>query len=237
MDENGMKTGLVRHIKFPLTFEVERLQRDVRQLLENQWTAHYNTNDYQGDWTSLSLLSVDGKSGNIYAMPLADAVLMETEIMASCPYFKEILDGLPFKKTAVRLLRLAAGAEVKPHSDHCLGYEDGTFRLHIPVITNAEVEFILDGQRLVMNEGECWYINANFIHSVSNKGTQDRIHLVIDGERNDWTDALFFKDHDESQFQKPVKTIKEDEKDRIIAELMRLDTPAAHEIISKLKGE
>jgi quercetin dioxygenase-like cupin family protein len=150
-------------------------------------------------------------------------------------YFKEVLDGFLFEKTAVRLLQLAVGAEIKPHSDHCLGYEDGSFRLHIPIITNPDVEFILDGKRLIMNEGECWYIDANFEHSVANRGKQDRIHLVIDGIRNDWTDELFYKEASENQFTKPEITMSEEQKLQVIAELKRMNTSAADELIKNLK--
>jgi hypothetical protein len=234
MDARLKMKELVRHIKFPFHFDVKQLQSDIETISNNKWIAHYNKNDYEGNWTSLSLFSVDGKSETIYASPTISETIFETEILSSCAYLKEVLDHFLFKKTCVRLLRLAANAEVKPHSDNCLGYEDGTFRLHIPIITNPDVEFILDNQRLVMNEGECWYINANFIHSVANKGKEDRIHLVIDGIRNDWSDALFFKEHDESQFQKPIPEIKEEEKLKIIAELKRLNSDVANELISKL---
>lgn len=230
-----MEDQLVRHIKFPLRFDVQKLQADVRKLLQNDWIAHYNQNDYEGNWNSLSLFSSDGKSATIYAMPSAG--LIPTEILADCPYFQQILDGLLFTKTAARLLKLEVGAEIKPHTDNCLGYEDGTFRLHIPVITNPDVHFILDNERLVMGEGECWYINANFTHSVANKGEQDRIHLVIDGERNAWTDRLFFENHSESQFQKPIPKIKDSEKALIIAQLRSLNTDTANELIAKMLAE
>lgn len=89
-------------------------------------------------------------------------------------------------------MKLEIGSVINPHKDHASGYEDGMFRLHIPVTTNSEVEFILNGEQLIMKEGECWYTNVNFEHSVANRGKQARIHLVIDGERNDWSDSLFF---------------------------------------------
>ncbi len=136
----------------------------------------------------------------------------------------------------MRLLQLAVGAEVKPHSDNCLGYEDGSFRLHIPIITNSEVEFILDDTRLLMNEGECWYINANFIHSVANRGKQDRIHLVIDGVRNEWTDALFYKEASQDHFVKPATVMSEAQKKLMIAELHRMGTSTANEIIEDLES-
>lgn len=234
MDKRLIMQELVRYIKFPFLFDVNHLQFDIQKIQENKWVTHYNKNDYDGNWTSLSLLSIDGKSETIYASPTISEAIFETEILKSCNYLKEVLNGFLFTKTCVRLLKLAANAEVKPHSDNCLGYEDGTFRIHIPIITNLNVEFILDNQRLIMNEGECWYINANFTHSVANKGNEDRIHLVIDGIRNEWTDELFFKNHDESQFQKPIPIINESDKVKMIAELKRMNTAVADEIIAKL---
>ena len=226
---------LIRSIKFPILFNVEKLQNDLAKIIDKNWTSHYNTSDYSGKWTSIALMSQSGKSDAIYASPNSAEKLIATEILNSCTYFKEILDGFLFEKTAVRLLQLAVGAEVKPHSDNCLGYEDGSFRLHIPIITNSEVEFILDGKRLVMNEGECWYIDANFIHSVANRGSHDRIHLVIDGERNEWTDALFFKEAPENQFQKPKKQLSSEEKKLVMAELSRMNTVTANQIIKDLE--
>ena len=226
---------LIRSIKFPIVFDTEKLKNDLSKIINKKWTDHYNTNDYTGKWTSVALMSKDGKSDTIYALSSDIDEIVNTEILDSCTYFKEILDSFLFEKTAVRLLQLAVGAEIKPHSDHCLGYEDGSFRLHIPIITNPDVEFILDGKRLVMNEGECWYIDANFEHSVANRGKQDRIHLVIDGIRNDWTDDLFYKEASETQFHKPKTVMSEEQKLLMIAELRKMNTPAADDIIRTLQ--
>ncbi|RWX00599.1 aspartyl/asparaginyl beta-hydroxylase domain-containing protein [Flavobacterium cerinum] len=228
---------LIRSIKFPFAFDVEKLQNDVGKILNEKWVDHYNPKDYSGKWTCIALMSQTGKSDYVYAVPNGpgDIKLVATEVLNSCTYFKEILDSFLFEKTAVRLLQLAVGADIKPHSDNCLGYEDGSFRLHIPIITNSEVEFFLDSTRLTMNEGECWYINANFIHSVANRGYKDRIHLVIDGIRNEWTDAMFYKEASENQFIKPVPSISDEQKKLIIAELRRMNTPRANEMIKELE--
>ncbi len=226
---------LVRFIKFPIVFDSEKLQNDLKKIINENWIDHYNTDCYSGKWNSIALMSPNGKSDAIYASPTNNEKLVETEILNSCTYIKEILDGFLFEKTAVRLLQLAVGAEVKPHSDNCLGYEDDSFRLHIPIITNSDVEFILDGTRLIMNEGECWYIDANFIHSVANRGTQDRIHLVIDGVRNEWTDAMFYKEAPQDQFVKPVPVMSDEQKQLVINELRLMNTPMADEMIKNLE--
>jgi len=226
---------LVRTIKFPIVFDIERLKTDVQKVLSHKWIDHYNTNCYSGKWTSIALMSHSGKSDAIYAFSNNNEPIVNTEVLDSCDYFKSILDDFLFEKTAVRLLQLAVGAEIKPHSDNCLGYEDDSFRLHIPIITNSEVEFILDGNRIIMNEGECWYIDANFIHSVANRGKNDRIHLVIDGIRNEWTDKLFFAEANPNQFIKPKAIMSEEEKQLMIAELQRMNSKVADDLIKGLE--
>lgn len=226
---------LVRSIKFPMFFDPEKLKNDVYKIIDKNWINHYNTNDYSGKWTSIALMSQNGKSNSIFALPNGEDKLVATEILDSCTYFEEILNSFLFEKTAVRLLKLDVGATVKPHRDNCLGYEDGCFRLHIPIITNSDVEFVLDGNRLIMNEGECWYIDANFIHSVANRGSEDRIHLVIDGLRNEWTDRLFFKEADQNDFVQPATKISEKEKQLMIAELKRMNPPNLDAILNDLE--
>ncbi|WP_136666631.1 aspartyl/asparaginyl beta-hydroxylase domain-containing protein [Flavobacterium sp. H122] len=230
-------TELVRYIQFPLFFDIELLKNDASKILSDNWVKHYNTNDYSGDWDSIALMSQGGKSATIYALPSNNDEVVFTEILDSCPYFKEVINQFEFQKTSVRLLRLSVGAEIKPHKDYCLGYEDGSFRIHIPIITNSEVEFILDNTRLIMKEGECWYINANFTHSVANRGTKDRIHLVIDGIRNEWTDELFFKNAKKEAFEKKRVQNSNEEKEKIIQELKKLNTPVAERLISDLLND
>jgi aspartyl/asparaginyl beta-hydroxylase (cupin superfamily) len=85
---------------------------------------------------------------------------------------------------------LAAGAFIKEHRDADLAFEKGEIRVHIPVQTNNEVEFILDGENMYLKEGECWYMNFNLHHSINNKSDKDRIHLVIDAEVNEWVTEI-----------------------------------------------
>jgi len=63
-------------------------------------------------------------------------------------------------------------------------------RIHVPVITNPGVQFYLENRRIIMQEGECWYLDLNLSHRVQNLGSTDRVHLVIDCQINDWLRAL-----------------------------------------------
>jgi hypothetical protein len=42
-----------------------------------------------------------------------------------------------------------------------------------------------------MAEGECWYLNVNQPHRVENRGSADRVHLVLDCVVDEWLRALF----------------------------------------------
>jgi aspartyl/asparaginyl beta-hydroxylase (cupin superfamily) len=81
--------------------------------------------------------------------------------------------------------KLYAGQSIAPHRD--VGYVfHNNPRIHIPLITNPNCIFTVGEESINMKQGEMWEINnANKIHSVHNKGTTDRIHLMMDWELND----------------------------------------------------
>jgi hypothetical protein len=172
--------------KLPLRFDPVRLRGDLAGIPAEEWTAHYNRQDYAGEWGGVALRSVGGVSARLYADPAAREPFADTPLLARCPYFQEVLGRFQCPLQAVRLLRLRAGARIREHRDFKLSLEDGDIRLHIPILTNPDVHFVVNGERLVLNPGETWYINFNLPHRVANRGTTDRVHLVLDCQVNDW---------------------------------------------------
>ena len=59
-----------------------------------------------------------------------------------------------------RIHALDAGAHIRPHRDIGFGFEHGKIRLHVPIATNPHVEILVEGQNIIMKEGECWYCNS-----------------------------------------------------------------------------
>jgi hypothetical protein len=175
----------------PLSFDPGLLQRDLAALLTSDWVPHFNKPYYKGDWSGIALRAVGGDPGRLYPDMATHAPYVDTPLLERCPYFRAVLAELAFPHEAVRLLRLAAGSSIREHKDYDLGYDDGEIRLHIPILTNPDVEFILGGERVEMRPGECWYMDFNLPHSVVNNGATDRIHLVVDGHVNDWVRAIF----------------------------------------------
>jgi hypothetical protein len=177
-------------LKLAPRFDAARLQADLNRILAPEFIPHFNTRYYEGDWSVVPLRSVGGRADHIYPDPTATLKFADTPLLDRCPGVREVLASLQCQLQAVRFLRLKAGSVIKRHSDYNLSLEDNEVRLHIPVVTNADVEFVLDGKRVVMEPGELWYHNFNLPHSVANKGATDRIHLVIDCFVSDWLREL-----------------------------------------------
>lgn len=228
--------SITRFLKFPLQFKEDRLLHDFSLITDGKWTSHYNQAGYDGEWKIIPLYAQNGDGENVHAFSLDNSLPTETVLLKDCLYFKEVIDSFKFPILSARILRLGVGAEIKPHRDHELGYEDNCFRLHIPIITNKDVSFILDDTQLQMMPGECWYTNVNYVHSVANRGTEDRIHLVIDGQRNEWSDDLFFSMAARESFRPIPKEEESLETTRLMIEQLKLtNLPATESLIKELE--
>lgn len=180
-------------LRLPLDFEPRRLTADLAAIAASGWIAHFVTQNYEGDWSALPLrgpAAARHPIQSIYPDP-ACTDFADTALLARAPYMRALLGQFACPLHAVRLMRLAPGSRIKQHRDHDLCFEDGTVRIHIPVITNDGVDFRLNGLRCVMPAGSAWYLRLSDPHSVENRGQSDRVHLVIDAVVNDWVADLF----------------------------------------------
>lgn len=220
--------------KLPQKYNVKHLKTDLKICQNIDWLLHFNQNDFTGHWSSFALRSISGSESDILATP--NATFQDTPTLNKCLYFKEILDSFLCKKEAVRLLSLSPNSYIKEHTDLSSGYEDGFFRIHIPIQTNDKVIFTVNKKPLLMREGECWYANFNRPHFVSNEGETDRIHLVIDCLRNDWSDQLFatfgydFEEEKKSKYDQQTKLM-------MIEQLALMNTARADSLIKQLQEE
>ena len=175
-------------VKLPFAFDPALLAADLAALAADDWIAHFVKQNYEGDWSVLPLRGVKGATHpimQIYSDPNATE-FADTPLLPRCPYFGAVLARFECPLQAVRLMRLAPGSVIKEHRDHDLSIEDGMARIHIAVATNPDVEFEVNRRRLVLAPGEAWYLRLSDPHRVANRGTTDRVHLVIDAAANDW---------------------------------------------------
>lgn len=100
-----------------------------------------------------------------------------------------IIEGLEqrFNSKLARsmLIRLPASKKIQPHPDSG-HYLMSVHRCHIPIQTNPEVMFTVGQTTINMQVGQGYEINNSKWHYVSNNGTTDRVHLLIDLLPNDY---------------------------------------------------
>lgn len=179
-------------LQLPLSFDPTLLRRDLDALSSVDWISHFVTQNYQGDWSVLPLRAAAGATHpimQIYSDPTATA-FEDTPMLAACGYFREVLAAFRCEVQSARLMRLGSGSVIKEHSDNDLDVARGAVRIHVPIVTSAEVEFLLNGSRVVMEPGSAWYLRLADPHAVTNRGVEDRVHLVLDAVVNDWLTAL-----------------------------------------------
>ncbi len=176
----------------PLAFDPAGLRADLKRIAARSWTAHYVPHHYDGDWSVLPLRAPAGAVHPILQIAPHPTChdWVDTALLAACPAFRAVLDAFSCPLAAVRLMRLAPGSIIKEHCDIDLAAERGMARLHVPIITNADVDFRLNGTRVSMAPGTVWYLRLADRHSVTNGGTTARIHLVIDAIVTPWLEEL-----------------------------------------------
>lgn len=184
-----LRGPLVSRLDLPVP--ITALQAEVSQLIAGGWLPHVNRGDYDGVWDVMPLRC---QREHVTAHPILQGFALhggagdwdDLPVLQACPGIRQLLDRLKCPLRSVRLMRLHAGASIKPHRDHGLHLGCGEARLHVPVWTNPEVHFRVAGQEVPMREGELWYFNADEVHEVVNHSRVARIHLVMDCTVNAW---------------------------------------------------
>jgi hypothetical protein len=98
------------------------------------------------------------------------------------PVMHEIIrNGYPPGGTIIRAMaaKLLAGGRIIPHRDSHPSFGAG-HRIHVPIVTNPRVRFMIDGRPFQFEIGQAYEINNQKVHSVMNKGAADRINFIFD---------------------------------------------------------
>ena len=179
-------------IRLPVAFDPALLARDLQALTETDWIDHFLTDRYDGDWDVLPLRGPKDAIHPVMMIATTPGAKEFSDVPAleSCPYFRMVIDSFAAEVRGVRLLRLTPGSVIKEHTDHEYTGDDGTLRIHIPVVTNPDVVFLLNGTRIVMEAGGAWVLRLNEPHSVANNGANDRVHMLVDLTMDDRLAAM-----------------------------------------------
>lgn len=162
----------VPFVQLPLHFDAPKLSAEVEGIGRHAWREH--PQKYPGNY-ALPLIAVGGD-------PESDAVagpMRPTEHLRQCPYLQQVLARIGAVWGRSRLMKLAPGAEVAPHADINYYWRDRV-RVHVPIATGREVQFLCGDDVINMAPGECWIFDTWRPHRVVNPTSHDRIHLVAD---------------------------------------------------------
>jgi hypothetical protein len=190
-----MKTMIDLTDRFPMKFDVERMRTELRLLENFEWVSHYDRTVTDGSWTAIPLVSRDGSVTGPDSQKVGRfGHHQRTAILHQLPYFSEIIDAFKCPLGRVRISKLPPGKIIGAHRD--IGPEASNIackqvRMHIPIITNERVTFMVGGQRLKMMPGRLYYADFTKVHSVRNDGDEARVHLIIDARVNDFLREIF----------------------------------------------
>jgi hypothetical protein len=147
---------------------------DIETIRQKIYDAHRNTKTINLMWSleSISNKFLTNKKTKEYNLFDIDSFLQKIKKLYVNQY------GLgEFKR--IILTKLNANSNIDMHQDLGASLKN-CIRTHIPIITNSDVYFIVDGESKNMKVGEIWEIDNSKPHMVMNESNIDRVHLIID---------------------------------------------------------
>lgn len=232
---------MIKYVQIKQRFNVATMQKEVQMLESILWKPHYNEKHYEGNWTIIPLRSINGCIDNpisIHASSLQmNMAYRDTSLLDNCIYLQSVISFFECEKMSVRLMKLDPGAVIKEHTDYDMSFEEGEARFHIPILSNPDVEFFVEEEKIPLKEGECWYLNLSLKHRVNNRGNTNRIHLVIDCKVNEWIENLL---NHNAELKQDICDIHERYSDadklKIIEQLRRMGTTVSNELADKMEN-
>lgn len=109
-----------------------------------------------------------------------------TALFERYPEARELLEMFKCRTDVMVFYSMLPGAAIHPHRDVSGTLEFGRLRFHVPIVTNPDVDFFVSKKKVPMRTGELWALNTSYLHAVENRSQQDRIHLVLEVDANDW---------------------------------------------------
>ncbi len=164
-------------------FDVAPLLERVEQLSESDWldnSYRQQTYDVHQQTQSVVLVFTDGSGWPELEVRKEPGWDLLADV--AFPLVQQVLaDHYPPGGTVIRAMaaKLLPGGIIKPHKDKHPSFHYG-HRVHVPLISNPRVRFMIDGQPHKFKVGRVYEINNQMQHSVMNKGSQGRVNFIFD---------------------------------------------------------
>jgi hypothetical protein len=138
--------------------------------------------DYEVHEQTRSIVLLFAEVGDWPAVEVSKQPGWDRLAMVAVPVMHEIIGKwYPPGGTIIRAMaaKLLAGGRILPHRDSHPSFGAG-HRIHVPIVTNPRVRFMIDGRPYNLEVGKAYEINNQKVHSVMNKGAADRINFIFD---------------------------------------------------------
>lgn len=172
--------------RLDVAFDAGLLAADLERLGENWWHRHAGPY-HDGAWESVSLWA---PRGDPFEQRSSGGPFGATPALTLTPAVRRVLDHFSGERHRIRLMRLGPHGRILRHSDPLHTIDPRLVRLHVPIVTNPDVHFLVNDVRVAMLPGETWHVDVRFPHAVENRGATIRVHLVMDLVRDDRLDRL-----------------------------------------------
>lgn len=176
----GLQVKGMRTARLPWRFDTTSALKEVQALPESLWQNHFNQGFHDGGWQALALRFAAAAPVDIVPVDVPVSAYADSQVLEQCPELRAMLNTMALPWKSVRLMRLLPSSEIKEHIDAGVCAANGEVRLHVPLQTDEQVFFHVDGERIPLRAGECWYVDVSRPHRVRNRGDQARVHLVAD---------------------------------------------------------
>jgi hypothetical protein len=163
----------------PAFFDVTSLQQAFEKIKPEDWKPVIDDGSYvEGDsWRGVNLITAGKKTAAYSRFPHLDGIQSKFQCgIANMMFYS-----------------LVPGGKIHPHRDFVGAVGLGGLRLHLPIVTNPGVNFVVSNKKVVLRPGELWALDTSYEHAVENAGGEDRVHLVLDILVNDWVRSLIPK--------------------------------------------
>ena len=195
MEPNPRKTTSIRHLG---NVDVAALRDAVLQLPEKVWAAENETKPNRFG-------ALDATRHIIFRFVSNFDDWRQSYDKPLWNEWKPLLEPVLAKATAaygyqrgafprIMLAQMAPGGVIHPHRDQNPAAK-WPHKIHVPLLTNDQVVFYVDGTAYYFAEGEAVEVNNMGVHAVENRGDTNRVHLIfeyfdLDQPEPDWLEQL-----------------------------------------------
>lgn len=161
--------------------DCQRLTDKVVSLGEEAWrddSRRQRDYDVHAQTQSIILLFCDGwpdvtvSRGSGWGLLAAEAEPVMEQVLK-----RHYLAGGRILRAMVT--RLGPGCRIARHKDSHPSFAVA-HRIHVPLVTNPDVEFIVGSERVPPRAHYAFELNNLMFHQVTNRGNSERIHFIFD---------------------------------------------------------